>query len=538
MIYKKIALTLALIPLICSCAKTPASLCLEDVESYINERPDSALTVLRSMPPLSSAKLEAKKSLLHSMALDKCYIDLQTDSILAPAVAYYSRRGRADDRLKMYYYRARLSENAGDSEGTLEWLVKGERFAGKCLDYPAIGRLYSVKSAQYYKDYLYNESIRNLTIARQYYEKADYKRGIIVSSLDMMTSYICLFDFENARATDIYLESLSDQMTPSQKRRHLIYRLKLAVLDSGDVRSSVDDVYSLNVSMDQELSLAMASAYRALGNPDSSYHYLSLYSGNYDSPVNAHLYELALSEHKALMGDYESAYNLGAKAAVDDAKKFYLRAQKETKFVEERTILAYERKLEHNRFLLAVSLLLLLAMLLILAIRFWKKKIQTIKSDGVRYENLYKAAQKEKASLEEMLHSANCKSDEFNELLKERLIHIENAMVKHKSGLVRDRKAAIEELDSLLEGQSGFLTTLYLLFSVSHTDFINTLRSKNLTTTQIGYCCLYVMGYSGKEVGALVDSKNIYNINAEIRKKLCIDGSPSNLKPYLISLAN
>ena len=61
---------------------------LEDVESFINERPDSALTVLQSIgaDDLSSREFKARHALLLSQALDKNIIDLQSDSILAPAV--------------------------------------------------------------------------------------------------------------------------------------------------------------------------------------------------------------------------------------------------------------------------------------------------------------------------------------------------------------------------------------------------------------------------------------------------------------------
>ena len=60
---------------------------LDDVESYIQERPDSALTVIQSIgaDDLSSRELKARHALLLSQALDKNFIDLQSDSIIAPA---------------------------------------------------------------------------------------------------------------------------------------------------------------------------------------------------------------------------------------------------------------------------------------------------------------------------------------------------------------------------------------------------------------------------------------------------------------------
>ena len=50
---------------------------LEDIESYIQPRPDSALAAMRSIDTtgLNTGELRAKYSLLYAMALDKNYID-------------------------------------------------------------------------------------------------------------------------------------------------------------------------------------------------------------------------------------------------------------------------------------------------------------------------------------------------------------------------------------------------------------------------------------------------------------------------------
>ncbi|MBR2064124.1 MAG: hypothetical protein IJ971_05470, partial [Bacteroidales bacterium] len=61
---------------------------LEDVESYMNERPDSALTVIQSIgaDDLSSRELKARHALLLSQALDKNFIDLRHALLLSQAL--------------------------------------------------------------------------------------------------------------------------------------------------------------------------------------------------------------------------------------------------------------------------------------------------------------------------------------------------------------------------------------------------------------------------------------------------------------------
>lgn len=79
---------------------------LSDIKSYIEEHPDSALTVLESLPngDLNSRELRARYSLLYAMALDKNYIDTTDVSIIQPAVQYFKNHGTTDEKMKAYYY--------------------------------------------------------------------------------------------------------------------------------------------------------------------------------------------------------------------------------------------------------------------------------------------------------------------------------------------------------------------------------------------------------------------------------------------------
>ena len=84
---------------------------LADVETYVNEKPDSALIVLRgldSMVTRSSPALQARFSLLHTMALDKCYSDITAPGLLDPAIKWFTRFGSADEKMKTLYYQGRV----------------------------------------------------------------------------------------------------------------------------------------------------------------------------------------------------------------------------------------------------------------------------------------------------------------------------------------------------------------------------------------------------------------------------------------------
>lgn len=103
---KRTLFILLFIGILSGCAPRSIISTLEDVDTYIMERPDSALQVLESVDRslLKTEKSRAHHALLHAMALDKNYIDVTEDSIAQVAVDYYSRRGPEKSKARAYYY--------------------------------------------------------------------------------------------------------------------------------------------------------------------------------------------------------------------------------------------------------------------------------------------------------------------------------------------------------------------------------------------------------------------------------------------------
>ena len=101
-----------------SCSSRKALFILDDVESYIQERPDSALNVLNELDRslLGTNKVRAKFSLLYSIALNKNYIDTTDLSIIRPAVDFYSKHGTPVEKMKAYFYQGCFHANRGEDD--------------------------------------------------------------------------------------------------------------------------------------------------------------------------------------------------------------------------------------------------------------------------------------------------------------------------------------------------------------------------------------------------------------------------------------
>ena len=97
-----------------SCRRNPTSTELQDIESYIQRRPDSALAAIRGIDTLRlrTRELRAHHALLYAMALDKNGIDTSDIRIIGPAMSYYT--GKDLRHMQTCYYAGRIYENARD----------------------------------------------------------------------------------------------------------------------------------------------------------------------------------------------------------------------------------------------------------------------------------------------------------------------------------------------------------------------------------------------------------------------------------------
>ena len=125
---------------------------LGDIESFIEDYPDSALARLKTVDTLAlrTKRAKAKYSLLLAMALDKCYIDTTNICVIAPAIDYYGQNGDRDNQMKAYYYLGRIQGNRGDYYSAMnayttafDLAEKSEDNDFKCLICAELARVYS-----------------------------------------------------------------------------------------------------------------------------------------------------------------------------------------------------------------------------------------------------------------------------------------------------------------------------------------------------------------------------------------------------------
>lgn len=183
-----------------SCTSRKVSRTLNDVESYIMSRPDSALTVLEDIDRASlvSSGLKARHALLHSMALDKNFIDIIDDSIAGVAVEYYEDHGPDILKARSLYYYGRVKFNAGHYDEAILAYSKAEEAAEEC-DSLYLGMVNNAMAETYNRTY---NSKAELEYARKAYDIfVDIKASqyVRIAYIYMAVAYQNCSDYEKAQ---------------------------------------------------------------------------------------------------------------------------------------------------------------------------------------------------------------------------------------------------------------------------------------------------------------------------------------------------
>ena len=139
-----IALSLASVFLLSSCASRQTTARLDDVETYIQSRPDSALATLRAIDTatLTTRNLRAHYALLLATALDKNWIDTTDVNVVMPAVTYYGKRGTDDQQARAWYYLGRIQENDRDySSASISFLKADYHLTDQSVQLPTAPKM-------------------------------------------------------------------------------------------------------------------------------------------------------------------------------------------------------------------------------------------------------------------------------------------------------------------------------------------------------------------------------------------------------------
>lgn len=195
---KKIAY-IVLIILIAGCNSIEDLRLLNDIESYIAERPDSALAVIESIDAddLKTKGLKAHHALLHAMALDKNYIDVTDDSLALTALNFYRYHGPKKNLARAMYYYALSYYYDGQYDKSIIELANAEPVAEK-YDSLYLGFIKVLQADTYSINFNSIEEMKCREKALEIYTDIDAQHYINVAKLGLAISYMNNNEYKKA----------------------------------------------------------------------------------------------------------------------------------------------------------------------------------------------------------------------------------------------------------------------------------------------------------------------------------------------------
>ena len=517
---------------------------ITDMERIIEERPDSVLNVLQAIDTdeLIGDEERAKHALLLSMALDKNVIDKTDFEVLQPAIDYYEDNGSATDKLRTYYYQGRIYQNADNDAMAMEAFVKALSKGSQSNDILTKARTHFAQSNIYYDLYDFDNFIATNKSAAAYFKQAEDYNGYADCFNRIINGYTLKDEPEKALPyIDECKQMLDGLSIPTLTDFYSSY---ITYLTNYGTEQEIDEIihqYTNSVPSSNVDWLTIANAYYAIHRYNEALSILSQYDteGNEKKEKK---YLVILYEVYRGLGDYKNTLETFEEYVDLFTNNILVKMQQDTKFVEERHALemakAKETEAKNKRTIavLVCVVALIGSLLVIMVIRrrlqISHAKNKELEVEKQKYEQLYADAIAERDALTKMVEDSSVR-EETKAVIKARLDVLNKVIISQITGTTSANKKAYEELELLLADKETFIESTRLTIEGNNPEFITALKSRGLTDEEINICCLYAIGLKGKDIKAYTSQPRHYNQSADIRHKLGLTESDTNLSIFI-----
>lgn len=518
--------------IIASCSPLQFNHELSDVESYIKDHPDSALKVLEEMDVsrFKSKKDRSLHALLHAMALDKNFIDVDDDSLANVALDYFEHYGPRYYKARALYYKGLAFYYAANYNLAIVEFSKAEQVSRECGDSLYLGMTYVCLADTYsgvYNDlqeihYLLKAKKVFTNIAEEHFLSAVDKRlgDAYMNNRDYETSYDILSDLisregvsENIQASAMvsfaYLHMTKPDIDP--KVAHHYYS---AVYDMGRADLIGERNYwawatamsILNMKEDAQEIIDQLLFSDNIFLKDYWMYVISKYAGDYS---------VALEHYE----NFAESGNEEVETTLREAVATYQRD-----FYESLAIIE-TRKVQMRNMLLLFLLIIIVAVLSIVSFRIFaymkkvKREREETKNFVERLVGQIAAEQNEKADLKKRyiaLHKAKYEilrdlCDQYYQFSGR--VDLEEKIYKKVETLissVRSNKATQLEFEKILNGERE--------------EIMSRLREEMPKLKEVDYAMFayYVVGFDALAIARFLDMSeaNVYAHKRRLRLKI------------------
>ena len=537
-------LMLALLSALClaACTRPAAVPELDTADSLMEQRPDSALALLRRIDTLrlSAQHDRARYAMLLSMALDKNYIDLKDFHVLQPAIDYYEDHGTPTEQMRTFYYQGRIYDNAGNMSKALQTFLKALERGKESNDTLTRARAYFAQLEPNLQLMSFDKAIETGKKAAYYFQKA----GKTDSYAHCLIKIASTYTFKNDKANTWKYLNECRKLWPhiSEKRKQDFYNNYLIAATSFCGKDSIQAAiqeYESHVPQSKWDILTLTDAYAAIKDFDRAEYFASQHKLHSSVKSDKRYYAILVFLYRA-QGKYkESGEAYTQFNNINDSLNISA-LQENVRLTEARHQLELQnREAEltrvRNYWMAAcyIAILLLVVLFISYRLRISRMQKRLAEQEKEHYRRQYEQLEEEFQSLQSLLAGNNRLNSETKEIIKSRLALLNEFF---KAYITEDGREPEKHITRILEDKEAFMQSTRKAFTVSHPEFVRYLEEQGLTPWEVGYCCLFALGLNSKEVGRYINSCNYYKTNTHIRKKLGLDNHSTNLNLYILHL--
>lgn len=428
------------------------------------------------------------------------------------------------------------SFEAGDMESAMQYFTDAEDHMSTDVSSDKRGLIYLYRGAIYNSILLTDRAISEMQKALGIFEEKGKTELYYRTVSFLCDACIMSEDAENARMYFDILEENRDNMGTYDLHLYHLWKIKIADLESGPPATlPYINEYLSSMPHDEDVPWRILAHYHnEAGEPERAMELIANEARFRDvSNDQNHLY--VRSRIKRALGDVEGAYDdLLRSGEIDDSLE-RINMRSDTHFIQER----HDNERDAKTRKLIIWLCTFVILMTLYALWEMRKRLVSNIRDKVRMqmenerlEKLYAQALVEQESLGKMAEASDI-TGEMKAVIKQRLALLNKVITSYITDSPASNKEANEQIEFLISDREAFLESTRNSFEAGHPRFMAYLRSCGLTDWEVNYCCLYLVGLNGKEIGEYINLKRHYTYGSVIRQKLGLGEHDRNLANHL-----
>ena len=517
---------------------------ITEMETIIEERPDSVLNVLQAIDTdeLVGDDERAKHALLLSMALDKNFVDKTDFEVLQPAIDYYKNNGTPTEQMLTLFYQGQIHRINSQYAQALACFGEAIKIDENSKDIQTKARIYNAQGDVYRVLTKWDETIKSKLCAAEYFSKLNNTDSYVSSLLDVFYTYTQNGDSNSAgRYHNKCNDYLKDISSKTRNKYYCYYLNYLIATNKLNVIENTIQEYLSEVPANNLDYLSLAYAYMALGDINKVAEALSKNELPADKENILRQYAIvaALNAH---MQEGRDMLKSSKEFFIERDSLIYSLYENDIQYMHQKNSAKLQQEREelkkHTKTIIITSVILVL----LIALYLLRKRLQNsrtknivLESEKTLYENMYKEVLSERDSLNDMLTNSSIREETMT-IIRKRLEVLNAIVVSHLSDRESDNKRANEQLQNLIANREVFIKSTRLTLEENYPHFFAYLHDKGLEEFEIDFCCLYAIGMKGKEVKAYTNLNRHYKDSSEVRQKLGLVESDTNLSNFLQKL--